>query len=386
MLPPDAPTLFMLLKKATKGNPSVSINSESIFFAFTNKAVEDVALNKYNSFEKSGRLKALDYVLGEGLITSEEPKHMHNKKEISPTFHNNHMVEYENRISAIIDSLLSNWSDEVDVRMEMGFFVFKSILDIFFSESMDEYFTEARENVSTASYKIANSIYDYELLKSRDELREFSKKIVDKRLESKEKKNDFLDIIINSYNNKKIDLNDLYDEAITMLLVGYETTAFALEWAVYYLSINKDWQDKISKEEDIDAFINEVLRMSPPIWNESRVAMEDVEIDGTLIPTGTHVMLTSLAVHRNKDVFEDPDTFKPERWFDNRDLSKGEYFPFLFGKRQCIGKEFALMEMRVMLTKIAKKFSLELINKEVGHTATISYRPKEAIQVKVKQK
>ena len=114
MLPPDAPELFMLLKKATKGNPSVSINSESIFFAFTNKAVEDVALNKYNSFEKSGRLKALDYVLGEGLITSEEPKHMHNKKEISPTFHNDHMVEYENRISTIIDSLLSNWSDEVD--------------------------------------------------------------------------------------------------------------------------------------------------------------------------------------------------------------------------------------------------------------------------------
>jgi len=384
MLPPDAPELFMLLKKATKGNPSVSINSESIFFAFTNKAVEDVALNKYNSFEKSGRLKALDYVLGEGLITSEEPKHMHNKKEISPTFHNDHMVEYENRISTIIDSLLSNWSDEVDVRREMGFFVFKSILEIFFSESMDEYFTEARENVSTASYKIANSVYDDELLKSRDELREFSKKIVDKRLESKEIKNDFLDIIINSYNNKKIDLDDLYDEAITMLLVGYETTAFALEWAVYYLSINKNWQEKISREENVDAFINEVLRMSPPIWNESRVAMEDVEIDGVIIPTGTHVMLSSLAVHRNKDVFEDPDTFKPERWFGNLDLSKGEYFPFLFGKRQCIGKEFALMEMRIMLTKIAKKFTVDLASNHTGHTATISYRPKDPIIIRVK--
>ena len=249
---------------------------------------------------------------------------------------------------------------------------------------MDEYFTEARENVSTASYKIANSVYDDELLKSRDELREFSKKIVDKRLESKEIKNDFLDIIINSYNNKKIDLDDLYDEAITMLLVGYETTAFALEWAVYYLSINKNWQEKISREENVDAFINEVLRMSPPIWNESRVAMEDVEIDGVIIPTGTHVMLSSLAVHRNKDVFEDPDTFKPERWFGNLDLSKGEYFPFLFGKRQCIGKEFALMEMRIMLTKIAKKFTVDLASNHTGHTATISYRPKDPIIIRVK--
>ena len=375
----------MSLKKATNGNPSININSENVLFAFTSKAVEDVILNEYSSFEKSGGMKRLNYVLGEGLITSEEPKHMHNKKEIAPTFHNNHMVEYENRISAIIDSLLYNWSDEVDVRKEMGFFVFKSILEIFFSESMDEHFAEARESVSTASYKIANNIYDDELFKSKEWLREFSKNIVDKRLESKEIKNDFLDIIINSYNNKKIDIDGLYDEAITMLLVGYETTAFALEWAVYYLSINKDWQEKISREENVDAFVNEVLRMCPPIWNEQRVAIKDVNIDGIDIVAGTQVMVSSLAVHRNKDVFEDPDTFKPERWFGNKDLSKGEYFPFLFGKRQCIGKEFALMEMRIMLIKIAKNFTVDLVKENIGNAATISYKPKDPIIISVKR-
>lgn len=385
MSSPDIPSIFMSLKKATSGNPSININSENVLFAFTSKAVEDVILNEYSSFEKSGGMKRLNYVLGEGLITSEEPKHMHNKKEIAPTFHNNHMVEYENRISAIIDSLLFNWSDEVDVRKEMGFFVFKSILEIFFSESMDEHFTEARESVSTASYKIANNINDEELFRSKEWLREFSKNIVDKRLESKEIKNDFLDIIINSYNNKKIDIDGLYDEAITMLLVGYETTAFALEWAVYYLSINKDWQEKISREENVDAFVNEVLRMCPPIWNEQRVAIKDVNIDGIDIVAGTQVMVSSLAVHRNKDVFEDPDTFKPERWFDNKDLSKGEYFPFLFGKRQCIGKEFALMEMRIMLTKIAKNFTVDLVKENIGNAATISYKPKDPIIISVKR-
>jgi len=384
MSSPDIPSIFMLLKKATKGNPSINVNSEKVLFAFTNKAVEDVILNEYSSFEKSGGMKRLNYVLGEGLITSEEPKHMHNKKEIAPTFHNNHMVEYENKISAIIDSLLSNWHDEVDVRKEMGFFVFKSILEIFFSESMDEYFPEARGHVSLASYKIANNIFDDELFDSKEWLREFSKNIVDKRLESKEIKNDFLDIIINSYNNKKIDLEGLYDEAITMLLVGYETTAFALEWAVYYLSINKDWQEKISREENVDAFIDEVLRMCPPIWNEQRVAIKDVNIDGIDIVAGTQVMVSSLAVHRDKDVFEDPDTFKPERWFDKKDLSKGEYFPFLFGKRQCIGKEFALMEMRIMLIKIAKKFTVDLVSENIGNDATISYKTKNPTRIIVK--
>ena len=382
----DFPSKFIALKKSSKGNPILSIGSKPVLFAFTSKAVEDVVLNEYDSFEKDGGLKRLEYVLGEGLITSEEPKHMKNKKEISPAFRNSHMVEYESKISAILDSVLAGWSGEINVRKEMGFFVFKSILEILFSESMDNNFEEIRKNINTASHKISRDIQDEELFKSKEYLRKLSKKIVDRRLESKEDKNDFLGILIKSYNDGKIDVNDLYDEAITMLLVGYETTSYALEWAVYYLSINKNWQEKISKEENIDAFIDEVLRLRPPIWNEERVAIKDVNIDGTNITAGTQVVVSSLAVHRNKDIFEDPDTFKPERWFEDRELKKGEYFPFLFGKRQCIGKEFALMEMRIVLTKIAQRFHVEPIENLIEHTYTISYRPFDAIKIFVTDK
>jgi cytochrome P450 len=126
--------------------------------------------------------------------------------------------------------------------------------------------------------------------------------------------------------------------------------------------------------------------MCPPIWNSERIATEDVIIDGKEIPAGTQVVLSSLAVQRDKNVFEDPDSFKPERWFDNNQLSKGEYFPFLFGKRQCIGKDFALMEMRIILTKIAKKFDLELINDQVSYIGGMSYRPKDPIFIYVKNK
>ena len=379
-------TMIINLKKMTKGNPSLNIESEPIFFAFTNKAVEDVVLNKYDSFHKSGGLRRLEYVLGEGLITSEEPKHMKNKREISPAFNSNHMAEYESKISTIIDYILSSWSGKINVRTEMGFVVFKTILEIFFSESMDDDFEKIRNNINTASYKISRNIEDEELFRSKEELRELSKTIVDKRLNSTETKNDFLGIIVESYNNKKMTLDELYDEAINMLLVGYETTSFALEWAVYYLAISKEWQEKISREENVDAFIDEVLRVRPPVWNEERVAIKDVNIDGTDIPSGTQVVVSALAIQRNEDVFEDPDTFKPERWFENKELGKGEYFPFLFGKRQCIGKEFALMEMRIVLTKIAQKFYVELGEPFKTHTYTISYRPSSAIKIFVTNK
>lgn len=379
-------SMLIDLKRMTKGNISLTVESEPVFFAFTNKAVEDVVLNKYDSFHKSGGLKRLEYVLGEGLITSEEPKHMKNKREISPAFNNNHMAEYEAKVSAVVESVISNWSGNVNVRTEMGFIVFKSILEIFFSESMDDDFEKIRRNINTASYKISRNVEDEELFRSKEELRELSKTIVDKRLNSKETKNDFLGIIVDSYNNNRMTLDELYDEAINMLLVGYETTSFALEWAVYYLAITKDWQEKISKGENVDAFIDEVLRVRPPVWNEERVSIKDVNIDGTDIPSGTKVVVSALAIQRNKNVFEDPDLFKPERWFEKKELGKGEYFPFLFGKRQCIGKEFALMEMRIVLTKIAQRFYVELGEPFETHTYTISYRPSSAIKIFVTNK
>lgn len=252
-------------------------------------------------------------------------------------------------------------------------------MKVFFSENIDNEFEKIKNNVYVVSDKIAYDINDEELLKLTKELKEIIKNVIDKRLISQESKNDFLGILVNSYNNNNMTLDDLYDESLTILLGSYETTAYALEWAVYYLSINKNWQEKISREEHVDAFINEVLRMCPPIWNSERVATDNVTIDGKEIPAGTQVVISSLAVHRNKDVFEDPDTFKPERWFDIKQLSKGEYFPFLFGKRQCIGKEFALMEMRIVLTQIAKRFKVKLINEQVSAVGGMSYRPKEPI-------
>jgi cytochrome P450 len=383
---PDFPFMHKLLKKRIEGKYIPNPDKDNSFFAVTGKAVEDVALNKYSSFVKYGGFKRLGYVLGSGLFTTEEPEHMRNKKEISPAFDSDHIKKYEDKASLIIDNILSGWDKEVDVRNQMKFFVFKSVMEIFFSETIDDDFVKIKNNIETVSDKVAYDIKDDVLEESTRQLREVCKGIVDRRLESKENKNDFVDMIIKSYENNKIDFDDLYSETLSLFLGSYETTAYVLEWAIYYLSINKDWQEKIFEKENLEAFIKEVLRMAPPIWNSERIAIEDVTVDGIPITAGTKVTLSSYAMHRDKDVFKDPDLFKPERWLEDLDPSKGEYFPFLFGKRQCIGKEFGLMEMRIVLIKIAQNFNIELINKKVSHLGGLSYRPKEPIRVYVTKK
>jgi cytochrome P450 len=386
MLNKDQVSAITILKNKTKSNYLSSTKLENVFFAFTSKAVEDVLLNKYKSFVKGGVWKRLKCVLGEGLFTTEEPKHMNDKKEIFSAFSSDKIKEYKDKVSDIIDFSLQSWSDEVNVRKEMQFLVFKINMEVFFSTNVDNDFIKIRDNMSIASDKVLSNISDQELVILTKELKEFVKRIVDERLESKENKNDLLDILINSYSNNKMDINDLYDHSVTIIFSGYESTAYLLEWAIYYLSINKKWQNKIFREESVDAFINEVLRMCPPVWNTERMATEDVNVDGTDLTAGTKVIVSSLAMHKDKNIFEDPDIFNPERWLKNKELEKGEYFPFLFGKRQCIAKEFVLMEIELILTKIAKKFDTDLLNDEVSYIGALTYRPKDEIMIYVKNK
>lgn len=386
MLNKDQAPLILFLKNKTKSNYLVKSNSDNVFFTFTSKAVEDVLLNKYKSFIKNGVWQKLKCVLGEGLFTSEEPKHMNDKKEIFSAFSSDKIKEYEKKVSEILDLSLRSWSEEVNVRKEMQFLVFKISMEVFFSKNIDEDFIKIKDSMSIASDEILSDISDEELVKLTKELKEFVVKIVDERLESKENKNDLLDVLINSYNNKKMDTNDLYDQSIAIIFSGYESTAYLLEWAIYYLSIDKKWQEEIAQERNVDAFVSEVLRMCPPIWNTERIATEDVTVDGTNLSAGTKVIVSALAMHKDKDIFKDPDQFNPERWLEKKELSKGEYFPFLFGKRQCIAKEFVLMEIRLILTKIAKSFEIESMNDKVSSVGALTYRPKDEIKIYVKNK
>ena len=127
--------------------------------------------------------------------------------------------------------------------------------------------------------------------------------------------------------------------------------------------------------------------MCPPIWISERRAIEDVDVDGTHIPSGTKLIVSSFAMQRDQSVFEDAQEFIPERWLTGKKLSRGEYFPFLFGKRQCIAREFALMEIRLVLTEITKRFEIELVNnEEVYFNGGLTHKPSKDIIIRIANK
>ena len=123
----------------------------------------------------------------------------------------------------------------------------------------------------------------------------------------------------------------------------------------------------------------------PPIWQNPRTAKEDVEINNKFIPKGSFIILSPYVTHRDKNLFNDPDKFIPERWENDfeKKLPKGSYFPFGAGSRKCVGDQFAMIDMKIILLLISSKIKIKTIGKFPTESATVTYRPAYPVKSKI---
>jgi cytochrome P450 len=190
--------------------------------------------------------------------------------------------------------------------------------------------------------------------------------------------------------------DELRSEALTFLLAGHETTATALTWTWYCLASRPDLRERlraeaaaafadrpptladVAKLQLMRQVIEEAMRLYPPIWAVPRQAVADDEIGGYRIPAGSTVLLCPYVTHRHPAAWDKPEEFDPGRFAPDRAATrpKGAYFPFLGGPHQCIGNEFAMLEMRLIVAMVLREFDLELMpGQEVRPRGSIALRP-----------
>jgi cytochrome P450 len=111
---------------------------------------------------------------------------------------------------------------------------------------------------------------------------------------------------------------------------------------------------------ELEAAMDETLRMYPPAWVGPRRAVHEFEFQGTKVPAGVLVNYCSWASHRLKDVYPEPDEFRPERFTPEAKaaLPKGAYVPFGGGSRTCIGMRFGQLEIKAIATLVLQHFRL----------------------------
>jgi cytochrome P450 len=189
----------------------------------------------------------------------------------------------------------------------------------------------------------------------------------------------------------------LRDELMTMIFAGHETTAISFMWIFYALTQHKEVAEKLNNEITTvlqgrtptvsdtanmpytKQVIQETMRLYPPVWIYGRKALEDDEIAGYYVKKGTYMTLSPYAMHRNPDLWENPEHFDPERFSPER--SKGRspyaYFPFSNGQRKCIGDGFAMMEMQLLVPLMLQRFRMELApNQQIVFNPLITLRSK----------
>jgi cytochrome P450 len=130
--------------------------------------------------------------------------------------------------------------------------------------------------------------------------------------------------------------------------------------------------------------IEESLRLYPPVYATLRDAVADDEIGSYHIPARSMIILCPYVTHRHPDFWPDPEAFDPDRFLPERsaDRPRFAWYPFLGGPHQCIGQEFAMMEMVLALAMIARAFRFDLApGARVEPRAMYTLRPRDGVPV-----
>jgi len=197
-----------------------------------------------------------------------------------------------------------------------------------------------------------------------------------------ERGDDILSLLLDARDEEGQGLTDgeLRDELMTLLVAGHETTATALSWALYWLASRPEVQQRLRQELQearsapeapvdvttllrlpyLQAVCNETLRIYPVgMITFPRRLEEPLTLGGHPLEAGTTVMGCIFLAHRREEVFADPEAFLPERFLANS-YSPNTLLPFGGGSRRCIGMAFALFEMKVVLSQLLLRFTVEI--------------------------
>ncbi|MEV4561574.1 cytochrome P450 [Kitasatospora sp. NPDC049285] len=160
------------------------------------------------------------------------------------------------------------------------------------------------------------------------------------------------------------------DELLTLVVAGYETTATTLSWLFLLLDEHpevRDWAldagpaGSAERAAAIRALIDETLRLYPVAWIMPRHAAEADTLGGHPIEPGTTLLLCPYLTHRDPVLWPAPESFRPQRFLDaERRPAPGAYYPFGVGPRACLGAQFAVREMTLLLEALLPAYRLEL--------------------------
>lgn len=197
---------------------------------------------------------------------------------------------------------------------------------------------------------------------------------------------------------------EIMGHLLNFMSAGHETTAGTMTWACHAMASWPEIQEKVRAScmelgDDysvaeiealpyLDIFIKEVLRLYSPSFQAPRETGEDVTICGVFIPKGTTLNLNPHIMNNQPEVWGPTSgAFDPERWNTKSEDGKGidpyAFNSFINGPRMCIGKKFALLELKSLLVRLMREFRWTDIGEKVVPESTLTFHPKGGLRLRV---
>lgn len=388
--------------------------------------VKRVLQENHKNYKKDFAYSRMKLLFGDGLLTSDGPTWLIQRRLIQPLFYRKNLVGFTSAMISRTTQMLERWQlasktgQVIDVVEEMERVTLAILGDSIFSMDL----LKGAEQVGAATIESGKLIMERitalmpfplwiptkrnrRLRQSTAVLNNAVENVIRERRVSGKRTDDLLSVLLDARDEesgKSMSDTQIRDEVFTFLQAGHQTVVAALSWTWYLLALHPEVEQKLFEEvkqvlngrtptfEDVEKLqytsmvIQEAMRLYPPAWVLVRTAVDNDEIGGYLIPKGSTVMVSQYVTHRHPDFWDEPEKFDPERFSSARskDRPRFAYFPFGAGPRQCIGNYFALLEIPLILSMAIQNYRLHLDpNHSVVPQCGLNLEPQNGIRCTV---
>lgn len=380
----------------------LGLNSPPVVFFGDPQAIQEIFTLPSSKLDFRKATHVFEPLMGEqSIILQEGRSHQRLRQLMMPPFHGDRMRSYGQLICDITEQAIAGWTTGsiVSIHNVMPQITLQIILQVVFGiepglryQQLEKLLSSLLEDITTPLY---SSLFFFpplqkdfgawspwgHFLRRRQQIDALIyAEIAERRQRADASRTDILSLLMSAHDENGEPMSDaeLRDQLVSLLLLGYETTAAVLTWAFYWIHSSASVCNTLQRELDtagddikpeamaqlpyLTAVCAETLRVNPiALICTPRRALEPLQLAGYHFDTGTILVPCIYLAHRRPEVFPEAMQFKPDR-FLNQKFSPYEYLPFGGGARGCIGMAFSMFEMKLVLATILSRYQLTLVD------------------------
>jgi cytochrome P450 len=438
-----SPILLFEHLHRTYGNiASYRLFGTPIVFVNDPEYIREILVTQAAAFVKERTVRRMKLLLGEGLITSDDPIHIRQRRIAAPAFHRQRINAYADQIVACAAGMSQRWGGRGpdDQIIDIGAASMELSLEIV---ARTLFATEVTDDVRRINDEVNTIMGLYNFIVGFPRIEAFMRlpipgiikfrrskarldAVVDRLIyehkaataRGEPDRGDLLSMLLaardtqaeGAVSGDATGMSDeqVRDEVLTIFLAGYETVANGLTWTWYLLSQHPEVEAKLHAELDevlgagpaarlptladypnlryTEQVFAESMRLYPPAWAMGRMSTRPVQLGPYRIPPGAHFFFSQYMMGRTAEYFPEPLRFDPDRFSAENKAARPKftYFPFGGGSRQCIGESFAWMEGVFSIATLAQRWRLTYRGTAPPEIqAKITLRPKSPMRMEL---